>query len=130
MSTEVKEETFKLSNRGNKLTGKENPGAFRPKIWWKNKWATSNLDGNEDDFEVFEGLFWFLTHFSLLVFPKTYEKMFMRKIKFNSQGNFDEETSVPFVRFLNEFDAQRSLFIKEGIDLDSKHESCLNYSSS
>jgi hypothetical protein len=47
--------------------------------------------------------------------------MFMRKIKFNSSGNnFNEENSIPFVRFLNEFDAQKSLFSKEGIDLDSK----------
>lgn len=45
----------------------------------------------------------------------------MRKIKFNSSGNnFNEENSIPFVRFLNEFDAQKSLFSKEGIDLDSK----------
>ena len=46
----------------------------------------------------------------------------MRKIKFNSNGNgnFDEENSVPFVRFLNEFEAQKSLFNKEGIELESK----------
>ena len=46
----------------------------------------------------------------------------MRKIKFNSKGNvnFDEENCVPFVRFFNEFEAQKSLFNKEGIDLESK----------
>lgn len=47
--------------------------------------------------------------------------MFMRKIKFNNGNNKNcEENSVPFVRFLNEFEAQKSLFSKEGISLDSK----------
>lgn len=46
--------------------------------------------------------------------------MFMRKVKFNnSNSKTDEENSVPFVRFFNEFEAQKSLFSKEGISLDS-----------
>lgn len=44
----------------------------------------------------------------------------MRKIKFNSKGNFDEENCVPFIRFLNEFESQKFLFNKEGIELESK----------
>lgn len=53
MSTGEGEENFKLSNRGNKLTGEENPSAFRPKIWLNNKRAASNLaDEDEVDFEV------------------------------------------------------------------------------
>lgn len=44
----------------------------------------------------------------------------MRKIKHSSSGSISEESSIPFVRFLNEFDAQKSLFSKEGIELESK----------
>lgn len=49
--------------------------------------------------------------------------MFIRKIKFNSNRNFDEENSVPSIRFLNEFEAQKSLFNKEGIALESTRTS-------
>lgn len=41
---------FKLSNRGNKLTGEENPGSIRPRIW-SNKRPSSTED-METDFEV------------------------------------------------------------------------------
>ena len=41
--------------------------------------------------------------------------MFLRKIKYEKI-----DSSVPFVRFLNEFESQKSLFTKEGIELDSK----------
>jgi hypothetical protein len=53
MSAEVKEEgeSFKLTNRGNKLTGQENPSAFRPKIWIKKR-AVGIVSENEEDFEV------------------------------------------------------------------------------
>lgn len=44
--------------------------------------------------------------------------MFLRKIKHANTAN-NEETSTPFVRFLNEFEAQKSLFSKEGIELES-----------
>ena len=45
---------------------------------------------------------------------KSFQKMFIRKIKYNpSEGE-------PFVRFLNEFEAQKDLFEKEGITLESK----------
>ena len=43
--------------------------------------------------------------------------MFMRKIKYSSMA-----ASVPFVRFLNEFEAQKRLFSKEGIEFESKHK--------
>lgn len=42
---------FKLSNRGNKLTGEENPGSFRPKIWSSKRPSSTNED-METDFEV------------------------------------------------------------------------------
>ena len=64
---------------------------------------------------------------------QTNEKMFLRKIKFDNNktktksfGTFttDDEyflsTSGPFVRFLNEFEGQKSLFRKEGIEFNSK----------
>jgi hypothetical protein len=54
MSAEVKEEGgegFKLTNRGNKLTGQENPSVFRPKIWIKKR-VMGNMSENEEDFEV------------------------------------------------------------------------------
>lgn len=54
----------------------------------------------------------------------------MRKIKYNSTagtGNFDCENSVPFVRFLNEFEAQKSLFSKEGIAFESKISVIVNF---
>lgn len=42
-------ETFpKLSNRGNKLCGKENPGSVRPNLWNKKEEMVSE----SDDFEV------------------------------------------------------------------------------
>lgn len=60
--------------------------------------------------------------------------MFVRKIKFNIRksttntnfSNDDEEkflsTSGTFVRFLNEFEGQKSLFRKEGIEFDSNQK--------
>lgn len=66
---------------------------------------------------------------------KTNEKMFLRKIKFDNNKtkiksfetftNDDEyflSTAGPFVRFLNEFEGQKSLFSKEGIEFNSKKE--------
>ena len=44
------ENNFKLSNRGNKLIGEENPNSFRPKIWLRR--TKINMSENENDFEV------------------------------------------------------------------------------
>lgn len=41
------EEPQKLSNRGNKLTGEENPGSIRPKMW--NKSGERNLSEEDQD---------------------------------------------------------------------------------
>jgi len=45
------EDNFKLSNRGNKLIGGENPNSFRPKIWIRRN-MSENENENENDFEV------------------------------------------------------------------------------
>ena len=50
----VSEAPQPLSNRGNKLTGKENPGLIRPKMLWN---KSSEMGAEEDqaenmDFEV------------------------------------------------------------------------------
>lgn len=43
---------FKLSNRGNKLTGEENPGSIRPKMWNNKRSFSDDLAVNDQDFEV------------------------------------------------------------------------------
>ena len=48
-------ETFVLSNRGNKLTGEENPGMKRPKIWMNRRAVGGEFGAEEDDFEVQRG---------------------------------------------------------------------------
>lgn len=66
MSTKVNEpgkeseDNFKLSNRGNKLIGEENPNAFRPKIWVGR--TKINMSENESDFEVLKGSIYSRTH--------------------------------------------------------------------
>ena len=45
--------------------------------------------------------------------------MFLRRIRYNNNNN-TEDSSVPFVRFLNNFEGQKSLFNKEGIKFKSK----------
>ena len=45
----------KLSNRGNKLTGEENPGSIRPKMMWnKSREMNSSVENQDEnmDFEV------------------------------------------------------------------------------
>lgn len=48
----------------------------------------------------------------------------MRKIKYSSSSATGSD--IPFVRFLNEFEAQKGLFSREGIDLDSKKWNIIN----
>jgi hypothetical protein len=45
--------------------------------------------------------------------------MFLRTVKFSNRGNTEDSGNV-FVKFLNEFEAQKGLFSKEGIKLESK----------
>lgn len=48
---ELEETLPKLSNRGNKLSGEENPGSVRPKMW-SNKRSSTEIINETDDFEV------------------------------------------------------------------------------
>lgn len=60
MSTETEagkeesEDNFKLSNRGNKLTGEENPNSLRRPKMWPGR-TRFNMRENETDFEVLKG---------------------------------------------------------------------------
>ncbi len=51
--TTEEEPSQKLSNRGNKLGGEENPGSVRPKMWSNKRSASSEIIKETDDFEVY-----------------------------------------------------------------------------
>lgn len=76
-----------------------------------------------------------LNYILLFMFnSQTGEKMFVRKIKFDNNkskntleidlltndNEYYSSNMGPFVRFFNEFEGQKSLFRKEGIEFDSK----------
>lgn len=50
---EGSDNNFKLSNIGNKLTGEENPGSIRPKMWTNKRSFSDDLAINDQDFEVY-----------------------------------------------------------------------------